>query len=296
MTKVLIDGTFLLVRSCFSPNVQSDSDPTRMFLRHLWEFRDLGDLIVVFDGKRPDFRTDFFPDYKKKGGKEPDDKMKAKLEEVARLKDLNRASIKGVLSRTGMPVVQHPEWEADDQVARLSEYFLGLGEKVVAVTSDSDYFQLCAKGVDVYRPFHNETVDAPAFSRKFGFHVDFYVIYLALCGTHNSVPGIPGVGPVSAAKVVRSLSEPTLDGVRQWAKINKGALADKVRGGFGVLKRNLLLVDLDRIPLTAAEMGELWLQASSRSSFEFRPFMTECQRLGIKGTHWAPFLSSRKTA
>jgi 5'-3' exonuclease len=267
-----------------------------MFLKNLWEFKDIGDLVVVFDGKRPDFRTEFFPDYKKKAGKEPDEKMKAKLEEVARLKDLNRASIKSVLRRAGIPVVQHPDWEADDQVARLSEFFLDRGEKVVAVTSDSDYFQLCAKGVDVYRPFHNETVDAAEFSRKFGFPVDFYVLYLALCGTHNAVPGIPGIGPKGATKVVQSLPEPTLESLREWAKLNKGKLADKVRGGFGVVKRNLLLCDLDRIPLTSAEMGDLWQQSAARSSFEFKPFMAECQRIGVRATHWAPFLSARKKA
>jgi 5'-3' exonuclease len=294
MSKAIIDGNFFLTRFCYSPNIQHDYDPLFYFLKSMWELRELGDAIVVFDGKRPDFRLDLYPEYKKKPFKIRTDKEIAKSENVERLKDLNMAAIKQVLPLMGIPVIQHPDWEADDQIYRLGQHFRKFGS-VTAVSSDSDFFQMAREGITIHRPYHNETIDRISFYQKFDFDVDFYTLYLSLVGTHNAVKGVHGIGDIRASEIMKELNEPSVKALKKWTRGNKSGVALKIKKQFGIVKRNMELVDLDRVPLTQYEMYVEYQKAIEKCNFNHVLFVRKTKEYGVSNcAKWVPFLMKQR--
>jgi len=295
MAKVLVDGNYFVTRACYAPNIQHDFDPTSQLLRNLWDFKDLGELIVVFDGRHPDFRLNLLPDYKKKPAKEMDEEEAEKAEHIRWLRKANREAATELLGLAGIVCLVHPDYEADDAIYRLAGHLSRGDEPVYAVTSDSDYFQMCKLGVLVHRPYHNETVDRVAFYRTYGFDVDYYPLFLSMTGTHNGVPGIHGIGPKKAAQVIAELDSPDLEGLRKWCHNTNTKLSAAVRDGLKIVKRNMVLVDLDRVPLTEGEMAAMWLKARDETRMDYRKFLIKAKELKVgNAAKWVPYLLGKK--
>lgn len=289
----IFDGNYFLMRFAFSPSVRSGREVAQQFLGVLWDLRYLGSPTVVFDGRRPEFRMQILPDYKKKAFKETTPEEKARAEQVATFRDEGRTYLLELLPRAGVPILQHPDFEADDQVNRLAEHLLSLGHKVTAVTSDSDYFQMCSKGVLVHRPYHDETIDSILFYKKFGFEVEFYPLYLSLCGSHNAVPGIPSIGPVRATQIIKQLHKPTVEGLRAWASADDSKLAEKVRGNIPLVKKNLYLIDLNLAPLSVEEIKILWDKAVIKARPDPAALLDSLKRTKVRAVKWVPFVSEK---
>jgi 5'-3' exonuclease len=294
MAKVLVDGNYFITRACYAPNIERDHDPTAQFLRNLWDVKDLGDLVVVFDGRRPQFRLDLYPDYKKKPQKAMTEEEAAEAEHVAWLRATNRRASVELLTLAGIPAITHPDYEADDQIYRLAQHFSKF-EEVYCVTSDSDYFQMCRFGARIVRPYHNETVDRLGFFEQYGFDVDYYPLFLSMTGTHNSVPGIHGIGPVRATEIVKQLTSPDLEGLRLWTTQAKGKIRDLVKENLKVVKRNMVLVDLERVPLTGYEMYALWEETKAVARLNYKEFMLKAKELQVgNAARWVPYLLGKK--
>lgn len=154
--------------------------------------------IVIADDTKPYFRAELFPDYK---GDRSSSRTGATAE-VRRYVAEAKAQIWEVLKQVGAGITRIPGYEADDVIAAACQPFSGVGQYVIA-SNDSDLYQclkpsgivgLCRKaGLYSYDDFRK---DFPGIQPRDWPRV------LALAGSHNGVPGIPGVGLKTAAKLV----------------------------------------------------------------------------------------------
>jgi len=287
----LMDLQFFLVRFCHSPDIERELEPTNLVIQKMIDYSKQFNIIGVFDGKRPDFRLSLLSEYKVKKTRE---RTPEELEKDLRVKHLikvNRIALRKFLAHTGIPVILHPEYEADDMVYLLAKHYRNQGIDVTAITSDSDYFQMIYFGVDVFRPFHNEVVNSSEFLKKFGFSAEYYTLFLSLTGSHNSVPGVHGIGPKRATTIIKELKDPTLDCLREWSKTSNSKWASVVHDNLKIVKRNMHLIDLNYIPMSVEDAVEMLQFSLSETSFEFRNYIAQARELEIfQPARWVPDL------
>jgi DNA polymerase-1 len=150
-------------------------------------------LAVIFDAGHHSFRHDVFPAYKANRVEPPDD-LKPQFGTVRR-----------VVDAFGIPRMEAVDYEADDLIATLARRAREAGMRVVIVSSDKDLMQLVGAEcvlIDTMKP--KDFVFGPAeVKEKFGVEPAQLGDVLALMGDHvDNVPGIPGVGPKTAAALI----------------------------------------------------------------------------------------------
>jgi DNA polymerase-1 len=151
-------------------------------------------LIVVWDGGLSAERMALLPEYKAQRPKMPDD-LSPQLDDIV---DYLKSA--GVASFCGEGV------EADDYIACLARHAAGAGMKVVIASADKDFMQLVSAQVGLLNPgdkseavWTDEQVRAKA-----GVGPSQIVDWLALMGDSvDNIPGVPGVGPKTAADLLR---------------------------------------------------------------------------------------------
>jgi len=247
----LIDGHNLLYRAFFGlPRLSApDGRPThvvvgfaRTLLRILAE--EPGGLAVVFDSPEPTPRHALFPAYKANRLKQPEDLAV----QIPLVKDL--------VDAMGVARLEIPGVEADDVIGTLARRAERQGQAVVIVSSDKDLYQLVSPLVRIRDGIRDDRlVDEDEVRRTFGVEPSRVVDLLALAGDpSDNVPGLPGVGEKTAARLIRELG--SLEAVLSAAPRLKGAVrrvaaehADLAR-----LSRDLVRIDTDLsldVPLDA---------------------------------------------
>ena len=180
---------------------------------------------VIFDAKGKTFRDDLYPEYKANRPPMPME-LRAQLE-----------SIHAIVRALGFPVLEVPGVEADDVIGTLAERGKEAGLDVLVSTGDKDMAQLVDDRVTMVNTMDGAVLDAAGVKGKFGVPPESIVDYLALVGdTVDNVPGVPKVGPKTAAKWLAQYG--TLE--------NLVAHADEVKGKVG----ENLRASVDRIPLS----------------------------------------------
>ena len=144
---------------------------------------------VCFDAGLATFRNELHPGYKESRGEPPPE-----LEvQFGLCREAAEALGLGVYSADG--------YEADDVIATLVAR-LGDRARVRIVTADKDLTQLVTEDgrVTVYDLARDRLYDAAAVREKFGVAPAQIPDYLGLVGDSvDDLPGVPGVGPKSAA-------------------------------------------------------------------------------------------------
>lgn len=167
------------------------------FLHDVFETHRPDYLAVVFDSGRS-HREKLYPEYKATR-----EKMPAELREsLPRVRELVEA-FRG-------RVVEVEGWEADDVIGTLASRAVEEGIEAVIVSGDKDFYQLVSGGVRLLNPGRGgpsgvatHWVDEATAAKKFGVPPERVVDYLALVGdSSDNVPGAPGVGPKTAAKLL----------------------------------------------------------------------------------------------
>jgi 5'-3' exonuclease len=167
---------------------------TNTLLRYLRE-EAVEYAAVCFDHSMRSFRNDLEPGYKAQRGDPPEDLAP----------QFGIAS--GAARALGLAVFEAPDFEADDCIATLAAAVLAQGARGVVVSSDKDLAQLVREdGRLVVRDFaRGETLDAEGVRRRFGVDPAQIPDYLGLVGDAvDNLPGVPGVGPKSAAAALRA--------------------------------------------------------------------------------------------
>ncbi len=107
----------------------------------------------------------------------------------------------------GLAVFVDSYYEADDLIGTLAQRMRGHGVRSAFITRDKDLAQLVRDG-DLYWDFGARgQLGYRDVERHFGVAPERFADYLALTGdTSDNIPGVPGVGPKTAAALMRAFA------------------------------------------------------------------------------------------
>ena len=197
-------------------------------------------VAVAFDVSRHSFRTEEYPEYKGTRDATPEE-FKGQVE-----------LIREVLDAMGIVSLSREGFEADDILATLAYRAGHEGATVLVVSGDRDSFQTVTDNVTVLYPGATpgdlRRMTPAAVEAKYGVPPQRYPEIAAIVGeTSDNLPGVPGVGPKTAAQWINKYGG--LD--------NLLARADEIGGKRGAALRehmddvirnrrlNRLLTDMD---------------------------------------------------
>ena len=255
---LLLDGHSLAYRAFFALPAENFSTATGQTTNAVFGFTSMlinvlrdeqpTHLGVAFDVSRQTFRAEQYADYKANRSATPD----AFSGQVPLIRE--------VLDALRIPYVEAPGFEADDVLATLATRAEADGFDVLLVSGDRDVFQLIDDRVTVLYPRKGVSdlarMTPDAVRERYGLDPAQYPELAALVGEDSdNLPGVPGVGPKTAAKWITQYGG--LDGVVDRADEIKGKAGDRLREHLsGVLRNrsiNGLVRDLD-LPVTPAEL------------------------------------------
>jgi DNA polymerase I len=160
------------------------------------------------------------------------------------------------LDLLGFHPISSEGFEADDVIATLVRRARSQTLPVVVASFDKDLAQLVGDGVRLVDLGRGEPIDAAGVEARFGVPPALVADYLALCGdTVDNVPGVRGVGPKTAAALLRHfgsldalLAEP--ERIRDVDCRGRDALVERIRSGAEDARRSRTLTGLrDDVPL-----------------------------------------------
>ena len=195
-------------------------------------------LAVILDASGESFRNALYDKYKANRPPPPEDLVP----QFPMIRDATRAF--------SLPCIEEAGLEADDIIASYAMAALAKGWQVSIVSSDKDLMQLIRPGLDMLDTMNNRRLDAPDVVEKFGVGPDRLGDVLALMGDSvDNVPGVPGVGPKTAAKLI--LEHGDVEGVLGAAPAMKpGKLRDNLIEYAEMARLSRILVTLkDDAPL-----------------------------------------------
>jgi len=201
----LIDASFFVFRAYYSVGIEmtdGDGQPVNAvygfgrFLGDLLEEAKPQHVAVAFDESlTSSFRNSIYPAYKANREPAPPDLKRqfGLCRELCRL--------------LGVAEFGSPTHEADDIIGTIATRLRVSGYRAVLVTRDKDLAQLVRDG-DHYWDYAGERRFAYGdIEGQFGVRPERMADYLALTGDSvDNIPGIPGVGPKTAAALLRSFA------------------------------------------------------------------------------------------
>lgn len=202
----LIDASIYLFRAWFSISDEfstSAGEPTNAvygftgFLCSLLEQTNAEHIGIAFDESlSKSYRNDIYPLYKANRDPAPEE-----------LKRQFRWA-RDVAESMGLSCFADQRYEADDLIGTLARHWRDRGHPVCIVTSDKDLAQLVEK-TDTWWDFtRNRKLSHANIKEKFGVFPEQIADYLALTGDSvDNIPGVPGVGPKSAAALLNHFDD-----------------------------------------------------------------------------------------
>jgi len=204
----LIDGSAYIYRAyhAIAPLSNSNGLPTHAvygfttILRRIMRERRPECLAVAFDTRGPVFRHRIYPEYKANRPPMPDDLA------------VQIPYVRKIVQSYNILSLEHDDQEADDMIASVTDRLVGKGCRVVIVSSDKDLLQLVSDKVSMWDPMSDRTMDPEAVKNKYGLEPVQLLDYFSLTGdSSDNIPGVPGVGPKTAAKLISEYMD--LDGL-----------------------------------------------------------------------------------
>ena len=229
-------------------------------------------MAVILDKSEHTFRNDLYDQYKAHRPPAPEDLVP----QFPMIRDATRAF--------SLPCIEELGWEADDLIASYTKAALAQGWQVTIVSSDKDLMQLMTDpSVDMLDTMNNKRMGPDDTREKFGVGPEKLGEVLALMGDSvDNVPGVPGVGPKTAAKLI--LEHGDLESVLAAAPaMKKGKLRDNLieHADLARLSHKLVTLACDvplPEPLDALELQGI-PDAPLRAFLEHHGFKTLLSRL-----------------
>jgi len=197
-------------------------------------------LVMCFDDRPPKFRLRLWPEYKSHRGKQR--KSSPETEKIYGIYRHSVSVLPGLLERLGIDAARARGYEGDDVIGALAlRRFSGSG--ITIISEDLDFIQLCdGDRVRVYHPSKREYGGACP---------DGWLYRKMLVGdASDNLPGLPGVGPVKAGKLLDSL--PPFQGFDELVEHarDRGEKGDPTAGALyrerENLRRQMRVIDLRR--------------------------------------------------
>lgn len=202
---------------------------------------------VIFDYSSKTFRNELYPDYKANRTAPPEDL----IPQFGLIRQATRAF--------NLPCIEKEGFEADDLIATYARIAAEAGGDVTIVSSDKDLMQLVTPSVSMYDSMKDKQISIPEVIEKWGVPPEKMIDLQSLTGdSTDNVPGIPGIGPKTAAQLLEEFGDlDTLLARASEIKQNKRrenilAFADqtKIARQLVTLKNDVPLdVDLDGLVL-----------------------------------------------
>ncbi len=246
-TLLLIDGHSLAFRAFYALSPDSFKTPDGQHTNAVHGFISMllnilgaekpTHLAVAFDLSRSSFRTEEYPEYKGTRGETPPE-FNGQTE-----------LLREALTAMNIKTITRENYEADDILASLADQSGEKGFNVFVVSGDRDTFQLISESTTILYPVKGvlnlARMDDAAVVEKYGIHAKQYPDLAALVGeTSDNLPGIPGVGPKTAAKWLQAHGD--LAGVLAAADEITGKVGESLREHRELAVRNRRLNHLVR--------------------------------------------------
>src|SRR3984957_17826317 len=235
---ILVDGSGYLYRAfhALPPLSNSKGEPTGAILGVLNMLNKMikeespDRIAVVFDAPGRTFRDDLFEQYKAHRPAMPDD-LRSQIQPLY-----------DTVAAMGLALLRVPGVEADDVIGTLAKQGAASGYEVLISTGDKDMAQLVGPSIGLINTMSNTRLDRAGVKAKFDVFPAQIVDYLALVGdSSDNIPGIPGVGPKTAAKWLGQYQ--TLDELVAHAADIGGKVGENLRN-------ELAMLELSRKPAT----------------------------------------------
>ena len=255
---LLLDGHSLAYRAFYALPVENFSTTTGQHTNAVYGFTSMlinvlrdeapTHVAVAFDVSRKTFRSEEYSDYKANRSKSPDE-FSGQV-----------SLVKEVLDALRIVTVEKDGFEADDVIATLATQAEAAGYDVLICSGDRDSFQLITDHTTVLYPVRGVSelsrMTPDAVFAKYGVHPASYPDLAAMVGeSSDNLPGVPGVGPKTAAKWIAQFSD--LDEIV--AKVDEipGKAGEALRTHLADVIRNRrineLVRDLD-LPVTPYDL------------------------------------------
>lgn len=208
----LVDGSGFIFRAfhAIPPlNRKSDGLPVNAvsgFCNMLWKLltdaRDTSvgvtptHFAVIFDYSSKTFRNALYDKYKANRTAPPEDL----IPQFGLIRHATRAF--------NLPCIEMEGFEADDLIATYSRMAEAVGADVTIVSSDKDLMQLVTPAVSMYDSMKDKQIGIPEVVEKWGVPPEKMIDLQALTGdSTDNVPGIPGIGPKTAAQLLEEFGD-----------------------------------------------------------------------------------------
>ncbi len=237
---VLVDGSSYLYRAfhALPPLTTAHGEPTgavhgvmNMLLKLVKEEAPQF-IAVVFDAPGKTFRDQLFEQYKAQRSPMPDD-LRAQVQPLLEC-----------VEALGLPLLRISGVEADDVIGTLARQAAQEDIDVVISTGDKDMAQLVNERITLVNTMTSTRLDRAGVKTKFDVFPEQIIDYLALVGdTSDNIPGVPKVGPKTAAKWLTEYG--TLDALIQHADAITGKVGESLRASLTSLELSRRLATLD---------------------------------------------------
>ncbi|MCV3736304.1 DNA polymerase I [Rhizobium sp. TRM96647] len=208
----LVDGSGFIFRAfhAIPPlNRKSDGLPVNAvsgFCNMLWKLlkdarnTDVGvtptHFAVIFDYSSKTFRNELYDQYKANRTAPPEDL----IPQFGLIRHATRAF--------NLPCIEKEGFEADDLIATYARLAEAAGADVTIVSSDKDLMQLVTSKVSMYDSMKDKQIAVPEVVEKWGVTPDKMIDLQAMTGdSTDNVPGIPGIGPKTAAQLLEEYGD-----------------------------------------------------------------------------------------
>jgi DNA polymerase-1 len=281
---LLLDGHSLAYRAFYALPVENFSTTTGQHTNAVYGFTAMlinvlrdeqpTHLAVAFDVSRATFRADQYSEYKANRAKSPDE-FQGQV-----------SLIKEVLNALRVPFLEKVGFEADDIIGTLATQAMAEDFDVLICSGDRDSFQLVNDRTTVIYPMRGvsemKRMTPAAVEEKYGVAPARYPEVAALVGeSSDNLPGVPGVGPKTAAKWIATYDG--LDNVVNRAEEIKGKAGESFREHLDDVIRNrqlnALVTDLD-LPLRPTDLAmQPWDRQEVHTLFDGLEFRVLRDRL-----------------
>jgi DNA polymerase-1 len=233
-------------------------------------------IAVAFDLPQPTFRHERIPTYKANRSEAPD------------ILRQQMGLVRQVIESLGIPILEQAGIEADDIIATLATQARDSGHETIVVTGDRDAYQLVED--PLVRVLYNKRgvsdyvlYDEAGIADRTGVVPADYVTYAALRGDKSdNLPGVPGVGEKTAAKLVNTYGD--LDGIFAHAADQTPKLAENLAANEDQARLNAEVMVLIRnadLGVTVDDLVTAEMDTDEvRKLFDFLEFRTLYDRLG----------------
>ncbi|MDN5795680.1 MAG: DNA polymerase I [Intrasporangium sp.] len=255
---LLLDGHSLAYRAFFALPAENFSTTTGQHTNAVYGFTSMlinvlrdeqpTHVAVAFDLSRHTFRSEQYAEYKAGRATTPDE-FKGQI-----------SLLHEVLDALRIRYVELEGYEADDIIATLACQGGEQGLEVLICSGDRDTFQLVSDRVTVLYPVRGVSelsrMTPQAVQDKYGVTPARYSDLAALVGeSSDNLPGVPGVGPKTAAKWIGQFGD--LTGIVAGVDQIKGKAGESLREHLDQVLRNRRLNQLVRDAPVGVTVDEL---------------------------------------